>query len=1040
MLKTYTEVRLFLASPGDVTEERDRLLLVVNEFNEPNGLGDELGLNIKTLDWRFHVAPLMGRPEAVLLQQLPLDTWDIFVGLMWQRFGTATGGADPRTGLLFDSGTHEEFTLAHQAWQERQRPQILFYRCMRPLDPANFDPEKYLRVKNFFAQFAPHGEHPGFYKEFKTAEEFERSARRDLEKVLRALGKQRDASASNQSSAKTPPEEPAATRAEQHEQKQRYLDCLLAAHQYLPVAGFETNLRIPIPLEKVYVTLRARMSELERMRDEPFAQPQDRTVPVQEALQFALERKYDGLIILGDPGSGKTTLAKHFLLCFATHSAEKKLGLQKPLLPILLLLREVQPERSLVENILSALQKYALGLDENFFLSYLREGRALLLLDGLDEVPTETERAHISRWIHEQAHLAFPRCPLLVTSRFSGYRGDAVLRGHYLRLEIQDYDLGQVRQFLENWLNGVETHLHEDSPHWREEASRAAAHLLQQIEASPALRELAVNPLMLQIIALVHRDRRVLPDRRVELYKECTDVLLERWDKAKGLEVLLSATQARQLLQPIALWMHSEENRREVHQAALLEFMQPILPRIKREVNAETLLQSWAERSGIFKGEGEIYFFHHLSFQEYLAAEEIRNSRQVEILVKNFDHAWWREPTLLAMGLTNPPIFAEFMAALLRAKWRDGARVDFMLRCIDEALVKSEEPFAQALRRLQRFEAKYYALLALERLGTETAEAALQYAAKDKNEQIAKHALAILMRKEGAVAKAEVPTVRVKVDGKTRELPSRIFNPFELNAEYILIPGGEYKFSVTQKPTQVPPLYFAKYPVTNQLYRRFIAYLEGQESAQELRALLPLEQFAQSLFANAKQTKGFAEYLGRDSKDWPDKLRSDYDNEKRFNGESQPVVGVTWFAAAAYTYWLNEQQRITSNQQPATRIFRLPNEAEWEWAAGKGQRKYPWGNEEPDASRANYDRNVGQTTPVGAYPAGATTEGLMDMAGNVWEWMENRYDEKREARALRGGSWINTAGDLRGVARNYIVPDVRGSNVGFRVVRFQSFF
>jgi len=833
--------------------------------------------------------------------------------------------------------------------------------------------------------------------------------------------------------------------------KQRYLECLIAAHQNLPVAGFETNLRVPIPLEKVYVTLQARMAEIDRARDGRHEMnfdlreaPFERNVTVQEALQFALGKKYDGIVILGQPGSGKTTLAKYFLLCFAADKAEKNLHLSQKLLPILLFLRDVDPEKSGVENILAALQKHQLGLEEKFFAPYLQKGEAILLLDGLDEVPTEEKRQQVSRWIHEKVHLAFPRCPVIVTSRFSGYRGGAVLPGYYLRLEIQDYQLEQIKQFLENWLTAVETHVNGDSRYWRNEAKQKAEDLYRRIDAAPALRELAVNPLMLQIIALVHRDRRILPERRIELYKECTDVLLERWDNAKGLEVLLSAAEARQLLQPVALWMHSVENRREVSRKEILDFMTPLLPRIKNDVQPAALLASWQERSGIFKGEGEIYFFHHLSFQEYLTAEQIRNTRDFNMLVKNFDHGWWREPTLLAMGLTNSSIFSDFMKALLRAEWRDGARVDFMLRCIDETLVKDETPFADGLKRLKRTAARYHCLLGLERIGTEQAKIAVRQVVNDGDEKIADQAQTILAKWGELSAEKKIETLKTTIKGKIEKIPRRLFNPVESNAEYILIPGTKEKiiFASTGKPAPDYPVYFAKYPVTNKLYRRFIDYLAGENKEALVR--LSREQFTQNLLATAEKIKGFSKYLGDDPSNWKTQLRSRYDDDKRFNGDEQPVIAVTWFAATAYCHWLTELQKsaIKSKNQNESYIFRLPQEEEWEWAASEGKRTYPWGNEEPDETRANFAEKVGQTTPVGAYPAGATPEhGLMDIAGNVWEWCENLYGAgayRSDARVLRGGSFYNDARALRCADRDDVEPDNWNYYFGFRVVCGQS--
>jgi formylglycine-generating enzyme required for sulfatase activity len=89
---------------------------------------------------------------------------------------------------------------------------------------------------------------------------------------------------------------------------------------------------------------------------------------------------------------------------------------------------------------------------------------------------------------------------------------------------------------------------------------------------------------------------------------------------------------------------------------------------------------------------------------------------------------------------------------------------------------------------------------------------------------------------------------------------------------------------------------------------------------------------------------------------------------------------------------------------------------------------------------ANYNDNVGATTNVGSYPEGATPgqPGLMDMAGNVWEWMDNWYDEKKKYRSLRGGSWYSNDDILRCSARDNDDPDGRLLNIGFRVVRARS--
>src|SRR5215212_4493053 len=96
----YRKLRIFIASPSDVATERARMHTLVDELNRSGQLADHLALTLEALDWRT-VAPLMGRPEAVVLDQLPVDSWDVFVGILWLRFGMPPGATDPQSGQAF---------------------------------------------------------------------------------------------------------------------------------------------------------------------------------------------------------------------------------------------------------------------------------------------------------------------------------------------------------------------------------------------------------------------------------------------------------------------------------------------------------------------------------------------------------------------------------------------------------------------------------------------------------------------------------------------------------------------------------------------------------------------------------------------------------------------------------------------------------------------------------------------------------------------------------------------------------------------------
>ena len=165
----------------------------------------------------------------------------------------------------------------------------------------------------------------------------------------------------------------------------------------------------------------------------------------------------------------------------------------------------------------------------------------------------------------------------------------------------------------------------------------------------------------------------------------------------------------------------------------------------------------------------------------------------------------------------------------------------------------------------------------------------------------------------------------------------------------------------------------------------------------------------------------------------------------RVGKEQHAVNYVSWDDAQAFCRWASE---VTGQ------AVRLPSEAEWEKAArgawtGSGDgRTYPWGEAAPDSSRANCNRNVGDTTPVGQYsPQGDSPYGCVDMAGNVWQWTNSLYkpypynaNDGREnssdtgGRVVRGGSFGNYEDFLPCAFRNSYLPSDRHFSLGFRLL------
>ena len=821
---------------------------------------------------------------------------------------------------------------------------------------------------------------------------------------------------------------------------------------------------LPVDLLDTFVSLRVSTSWRTDERFDPdkaaAQRDLDRELSPQEVIQEAF-RRYRMLLIIGDPGSGKTTLLKYYAMCCLTRDRHKELGFQRAPLPIYFPLREIQfkgkTPLSFPENLARWADRHTLSISNDRFSDWLRSPDVLVLLDGLDEVGDLSRRRKVCKWIADvTAGLSDAR--FIVTSRWTGYRrSDRVEIGcEHLRADIRDFSSEQQSEFLRKWFvaaglkelrrKGVEDTALEQT--CREQGSRQAQAIVRHL-ADPknkALQELAAVPMLLQIIAAIWKERGFRPRTRADLYDAVVKYLLEYRDSYRDLDPLLPAAEALRVLCPACLRMQ-EEHQGEIDRDAFHEYIRPAIATVSSDVQAKEFCENIRDRAGLIADYGKTaYVFRHKSFREYLAGLELakrctRDNDHLGQVVQYVAQDWWEEPLRFFMGDVDDQLFDQFMSAFFRSDVsRDldqntqnllqtliedarQRRIDALVRCLNDGRLHDNK--------------KRYIVDCLKTIGTpEALEAVEQFVAT------APAGAAVMAATEVTAQARAVGAIRTGAPGLEtlfRDLPESFRNPVELNAEYIHIPAGSLVYSVTKKAEAVPDLYFAKHPVTNNRYRRFISYLAGREAT--LAEMLPVESFSNALLKMAAKEDRFKTYLGSDHRQWAEKLTSRYEREKRFKGDDQPVVGVSWFDAGAYCLWLTMLGRADCPEGEPAVAYRLPKEVEWEWAASGGTRTYPWPADKggPSDKLANYERSVGATTPVGRYPEGATPQGLMDMAGNVWEWMEN-WQERHPgvARSLRGGSWGVVEFILRCSARSNVNPDDRNGFIGFRVLCSQS--
>jgi len=576
----------------------------------------------------------------------------------------------------------------------------------------------------------------------------------------------------------------------------------------------------------------------------------------------------------------------------------------------------------------------------------LKRGGTLVLLDGLDEVRDQgLRRVVVDRvtdffTVQRQKGNKF-----ILTSRIVGYRE---VRPNVTGLEectLVDFDDEDIERFITQWTTTLEKAARGgQTPVAVQEAQREREELLAAVRRNRGVRQLASNPLLLTILALMKRQGVTLPERRVELYQTYVETLLKQWNLARGLgrppSRDLDVVETLRVLAPLALWMHeSSPGVGLVKQGDLERKLIDIYRQRKfpdPEQAARQFLKDVREYAGLLLERGpRQYGFIHLTFQEYLAGVAIaqRGQESVEPIVKtlgeHIEEETWHEVTLLTVGYLG------------LIQQRDEAAGQVLKKLVEE------EPGPPGVAVVRAGEA-----------AVDVWPGGITYEARDAIVQ----ASLKTMRDDARVK----PPLRAQAGdnlaklGDPRFRPDAWYLPDDPMLGFIEIPAGSFTMGAGKEAHELDmyTFYIARYPVT------------------------------------VAQFRAFVEASGYEIGDF-DALR---------DPDTRPVRWVSWHEALAYTRWLTKTLRQwPETSEPIAYLlargwqFTLPSEAEWEKAArGTDARIYPWGNE-PDPNRANYvDTGIGTTSPVGCFPGGASPYGVEELSGNVWEWTRSLWGQRLE--------------------------------------------